>query len=170
MEGGSLDRDLLNYLSNETNVVKVNAIISREKTDKGIEYIHVTVGEKEIYTFWNNPSKSKEATPKNTGGKKPYVMLMVQKMAELQKSGIKNIEENIGFLVLLSENIEWNTGRVIHKRSKKSLKYLDLQEIYTSGKYKFEKIMKSLSDNKLMKYKEDGYYISSELIKKGAKK
>lgn len=157
------------FFNNEINVVKTEVIMSREKTDKGMEYIHVNIEGKERYSFWNNPSKEK-TSPKSMGGKKPYVMLMVQKVTELQKQGIKNIEEIIGFLVLLSDNIEWNTGRIINKRSKKSLKYIDLQNKHSGGKYKFEKTMKLLADNSLLEHKPEGYFISSDLIKKGSKK
>lgn len=164
-----MDKKILAYLNNETNVIKTDAIFSREKTDKGVEYIHVSFGDEERYTFWNNPLKEK-SPPKSMGGKKPYVMLMVQKVTELQKKGIKNIEEIIGFLVLLSDNIEWNTGRIINKRSKKPLKYSDLQNKHSGGKYKFEKTMKLLSENSLLEHKPEGYFISTDLIKKGSKK
>lgn len=162
-----MDKKILSYITRETDVLETNAIISREKTDKGMEYIHISFGEKERYTFWNNPAKARDHPPKTTGGKKPYVMLMVQKVSELQKQGIKNIEEIIGFLVLLSDNIEWNTGRIINKRSKKPLKYDDLRNKYSSGNSKFAKSMKLLTDNSLLEHKPEGYFISTDLIKKG---
>lgn len=163
-----MDKLLLSYFSNESNVVEVKALISREKTDKGMELIHISVDGKEVYSFWYNPvSEKKVSSPKNTGGKKPYVMLMVEKLEELRESGTNNVEEAIGFLVLLSDNIEWHTGRLINKRSKKSLKYADLLSKYSNGKYRFEKLMKLLSDNNLLEHKPEGYFISRHLIKKG---
>ncbi|MDF2563710.1 MAG: hypothetical protein K0Q53_105 [Massilibacillus sp.] len=161
-----MDKNLLAFLNKEINVIKTEVIISREPTNKGTELIHFSVGEKELYQVWKN-SNDNNVKPKSTGGKKPYIMLMVQEVIKLKKTSIENIEEVIGFLVLLAENIEWNTGKLINKRSKKPLKYVDLQKTYSGSKYKFEKTMKILKNNDLLTHTPEGYFISSKLIKKG---
>lgn len=163
-----MDKNLLAFLNKEINVIKTEVIISREPTSKGTELIHFSVGERELYQVWKN-SNDNNAKQKSTGGKKPYIMLMIQEVSKLAGSGIDNIEEVVGFLILLAENIEWNTGRVINKRSKKSFKYIDLQNKYSGSKYKFERIMKILKDNNLLIHTSEGYFISRRFIKKGAK-
>ncbi len=167
---GEINNKWLDFLNGNNNVAKVEVIISREKTNNGPELIHVSVGDREIYQFWHNPSKSKEVQPKHTGGKKPYLMLMIGHLEQLRKSNIGNVEELIGFIVCLGNNIEWNTGRLIHKRSKKQLKYEDLQNMFSCGKRKLDRIIKDLRDNDLLTSNQDGYFISGDLIKKGRKK
>ena len=166
-EGGDLDRNLLTYLSSETNVVQTDGVIfSREKSNNGMELIHVLVNDKEVYSFWNNPYKTKK--PKgSTGGKKPYVIIMTQEVEVLRNKKVNGIEEALGLLLVLSPNTEWHTGRLINKRNKNSLKYEELLKISGSTKYKFEKLMKILKDNDLLTHTPEGYFISSKLIKKG---
>jgi hypothetical protein len=162
---------LLAFKNKEINVVKGEFIISRESLDNGVDFIHVTCADngKEVYSFWQNTNKTDEE-PKSMGGKKPYVMLMLQELSKLQEGGIKGIEDAVGFLTIISDNIRWNTGLVVNKRSKKPLKYTDLQKIYSGSKYKFEKTMKFLKDHNLLTHTPEGYFISRELIKKGSKK
>ena len=162
-----MDNNLADFLRGDSNVVKVETVISREKTTHGTELIHVMVGDQEVYNFWRNPNKIK-GPPKHTGGKKPYVLLMVEQMDLLRNSKINNIEELIGFLVCLSNNIEWHTGKLVHKRSKKQLKYTDLQKLFSGGKRKLDRVLADLKTHDLLFNTTEGYFISNKLIKKGA--
>jgi hypothetical protein len=92
---------------------------------------------------------------------------MIDKLEELKATGIINIEELIGFLVCLGNHIEWHTGKLINKRSKKQLKYTDLQKIFSCGKRKLDKILKELQRHNLLFNTSEGYFISTDLIKKG---
>lgn len=162
--------DLSKFLSGEVNVIKANLIITREKKAKSPqEYIHIMADDdSEIYSFWrrsdNLPSKGK-----GTGGKKPYVMLMLQRLEELQEQNIPNFEEIIGVLVLLSKNIEWSTGRLINKRSKQQLKYEDLIKLVTFSSRKLDKLISVMKQYKLISNTSDGYFISQSFIKKGSR-
>ena len=156
-------------------MVNGNFTITREKTSNGSEYIRVLPENKttegmELYTFWYNPkseNKDPSKKPKHTGGKKPYVMLMVDEMEDLKEKGVKNVEELIGYVVSLSKYIEWHTGKLIHKRSKKPLKYKDLQQIYGCSNKKLNKMINLMKEHDLLYYTDEGYFISSRFIKKG---
>lgn len=150
--------------------------ISREFA-KGVECIYINEikeGEtRPLYPpLWYNPAKKTktEKQPKHTGGKQPYIMLMVNEVESLREQGVKNIEELIGYVVILGKYIEWNTGKLIHKRSKKPLMYKDLQEIYSCSKPKLNKMINLMKEHDLLYYTDEGYFISSKYIKKGKSK
>lgn len=167
-----MNGDLIDYLQNNSNVVSTNVIISRETTLSGLQYIHISAGDKVLYEFWHNPNKKNDDDnkPKSTGGKKPYLMLMIQEIEKLRSSGVKNTEELIGFVACLGQNVEWNTGKLIQKRSKKPLKYKELQNIFQCGKRKLDRVLGDLKSNGLLVNTQEGYFISSDLIKKGKMK
>ena len=164
-----MDKNILQYIVGETNVLQTNVIISRETTSRGMQYIHVTAGDEVLYEFWHNPNNvPKDKKPKHSGGKKPYLMLMVEQVEELRKSGVKNVPELIGYLVCLGKYVEWSTGRLIQARSKKSLQYKHLQQIFTCSNKTLNKILADLKEYDLLFHTTEGYFISPKLIKKGA--
>lgn len=168
-----MDTDLFSFIKGDSNVIQTDAIISREITPTGQQYIHITVGNKVLYEFWHNPDKidNKESPPpKHTGGKKPYVMLMVEEVEKLREQGIPNVEELIGYLSCLGRYVEWGTGRIIHKRSKNPLRYKDLQGLFTCGKRKLDRVLGELKEHGLLTNNQEGYFISQKLIKKGKAK
>ncbi len=155
---------------------------TRDVAPNGYEYIEEYIIEKATgkeYFFrkmWHNPKGNivKDKTKsKNTGGKQPYLMLMVNEVENLKKKDLDNRLDVIGFITLVGKNVEWNTGRLINVRSKKHLQYKDLLEITGCGKTKLDKIIKTMKDNNLLSYvrpssaKQGGYFISSRIIKKG---
>lgn len=169
-----MDKELLKYINKETNVlIQGNIKITRDTTPQGVENINVFVMDKgdelPLYNnIWYDPNKNKsDKKPKNTGGKKPYLMLMVSEIEALREKGVKKVEELIGYVVCLGNYIEWNSGRLIHKRSKKPIQYKDLQEIYKCGNNKLNKMIKLMKDNDLLYYTDEGYFISQKYIKKG---
>lgn len=168
-----MDKNLSDFLEGNTNIVNLDVILSKELAPNGSEHIRMLWKDHLLYEFWYNPIKRDKGDkpPKNTGGKKPYVMLMIGELKKLKNSEhkIKNLNEVIGCLTILSEFIEWNTGRLINKRSKKSLKYDDLLRELGYGENKFRGILKTLKDNDLLINKSEGYFISNRLIKKGSK-
>jgi hypothetical protein len=164
-----MDKNLVKYVVGETDIAQANVILVREKTNKGMQRIQVKCGDDLLYEFWHNPSgKQGRSPPKHSGGKKPYIMLMVEQVEELRKQGVKDVEELIGFLVCLGNFVEWNTGRLIQKRSKKSLRYDDLLKLVSFGKRKLDKIITELKKHDLLFNTTEGYFISGKLIKKGA--
>lgn len=92
-------------------------------------------------------------------------MLMTEEIEKLQGK-VDNPEELVGFIALLSRNIEWNTGKLIGVRNKNQLKYADLLEIFKS-KRKLDRILNGLQEHGLLTNTKDGYFVSRKLIKKG---
>ena len=94
-------------------------------------------------------------------------MLMVEEINKLKKDGVKNVEEMAGYLASLGKNIEWNTGRLIHDRTKEQLKYKELLKIFGCGNRKLNRLLGDMKKHELLYSASGGYVISSRLIKKG---
>lgn len=170
-----MDKKTLDYLSKGINTSEIQSpIFSREVTEKGMEHITVTLKEVGvIYRFWNNPFKKirTKGKPKHSGGKRPYVMISVEEVKALRKKlkcdKVKNAEEAIGFVVLLVDHIEWNTGKLIDCRSKKALRYVDLKEMFGHTNNKLDKILSVLRKYEILINTKEGYFVSTKLFRKG---
>lgn len=164
-----MDRRMADFLAGVTNVVKFEAVLSREVAPNGAQYMHLQAEETPLLEFWHSleAAAKKDAPPKHTGGKKPYLMLMLGELTALRDEKIPNFEELIGFLVLLGRNIEWGTGRLVKERSKRSLKYADLREMFSYGNKRLNRILADLKVHDLLYGTQDGYFVSSRLIRKG---
>lgn len=171
-----VEKDLVKFLNRQINAVRLEVVIVRESLPNGVEHLLIRPACEEhkdllVTESWVNPKKPKASEqPKHTGGKKPYIMLMVSEVEKLRGQGVKNVEELIGYLVCLGKYIEWNTGRLVRKRSKKPLKYADLQKIFPCGNRKLNKILAELKEHDLLFGTKEGYFISTRLIKKGKTK
>lgn len=158
-----MNKDLLKYFNYEKNAVKAEFVISREKLPNGYEYIVVSNEEiGEIYSGYQNPNKKKKDSKAQTGGKKPYVMLMINEFKN------KSITYDVlGAAISLANNIQWNTGLLINKRSKKPLKADDIANILNCSRSKVFSLIKELKINNLMFKDDKGYRINNTFIKKG---
>jgi hypothetical protein len=163
-----INTNFLDYEEGNADVLQATITISREVTAGGQQYIHVIAGGQELYSFWHNPKKSKN--PKHTGGKAPYIMVMTQELEKFKTvAGDSDfeVESCIGFLTCMAKYIEWKTGKLIHPRSKKALKYKDLVGIVTFGKRKLDSVIYTLKDFNLLSHTAEGYFVSRKIIKKG---
>lgn len=124
--------------------------------------------------------KEPDEKPKSMGGKKPYVMLMTEEVKKLLEKNIKNADEVLGFLTILSGYMEFHTGKLIDKRQRLKkkqlpLQYTDLLKICKYSRTKLDKMIKTTKDYNLIYYEkptkdnEGGYFISTNIIKKGKK-
>lgn len=169
-----MEKELFRFISGEVNAVKLSVILVKEILPNGIEHITVKAASEEDYLIcqqWINAKKvASEKLPKHTGGKKPYIILMVDEVEKLRADGVRNVEELIGYLACLGRFIEWNTGKLIRKRSKKPIQYKDLQEIFPCGNRKLNRILNDLKEHDLLFYTDEGYFISPKFIKKGKTK
>lgn len=169
-----MEKDLIRLLNGETNVARFDGLIKREVMPNGTVHFWVTNYDGEEVVLceeYRKPGgKRNKGSPKHSGGKKPYVMLMTDEIEAIKKQGVKNTEELVGFLASLSKYVEWNTGKLIQKRSQKPLQYKDLREIFPYGNKKLNRILSDLKDNDLLYGTAEGYFISSRIIKKGKNK
>ena len=169
-----MDKQLHEFLSGSVNATRQgDLLISREGNLSGSHIIRVKViaenADLPMYEFWYNPNKVKKnnTNPKHAGGKKPYIMVMVEEIEKLRGQKVKNVEELVGFLVCLAQYIQWNTGKLIHKRSKKPIQYKDLQGLFGCGNKKLNRILSDLKAHDLLFGTQEGYFVSSGFIKKG---
>lgn len=180
-----MDKELRKFLSGETNYYKGEISISREPlSGRPVSYYTFESDGYIIKELWGNlgrlskadkEKKSEQANgppaeteKKSMGGKKPYVMLMTQQLKYLRENG-KVTAEQIGYLILLSPNIEWGSGRLIGKKAT-SLKAADIQKVLGISHNTFGRLVKELKENKLMTVNKGGYFISTDLFKRGVTK
>lgn len=178
-----MDESINKFFNNETNVIpfynkggEIIAMYSKDMLPNNIEcrYLNAIDGDKQIpmqKPFYHNRNKNimidENEKPKSMGGKKPYIMVMINEIEELRGKGVKNVEELIGYVACLGNYIEWNTGKLIHKRNKKPIRYNDLQAIYGCGNKKLNKMINLMKEHNLLYHNGEGYFISSKYIKKG---
>ena len=163
-----MDKSILDYYNHDANVLNLGKgfVLGRE-ISKGIEYVTVEYEGELIYSFWNNPKrKPSKNPPKHTGGKPSYVKWMVEGLRQHEGLSI----EAAGFLVKLTDNIQWSTNLLINKRNKKPLMIDDIPKIVGIGRNKTLDIIKELTTAQLLSKGKDGYKISSSLIQKGGAK
>ena len=180
-----MDKKLLDFIDKKINSVETVVTLGREKSANGSEYITVRHQGLDVYDFWIGPKKrdikntdyseTKEcanAPPKHTGGRKAYVMLMLGELEKICKlKNVKNTEELIGSMVVLAKYIEWNTGRLVHKRTKEPIKYKDFMNIFhTKSNKRVNSLLSAMKDNGLLQYTDEGYIVSYGFMKKGKRK
>jgi hypothetical protein len=167
-----MDKGLLDYLNGSKNAVRTEVYISRGLAD-GKEHIIITIPgiEEPLFDFWQI-QKVKTAkdpdNPKSMGGRKPYVMLMVEKLDKIVEQGMPL--EYCGYLVGLSNHINWNTGLVKKKRSKKAFGFEQLIDAWKVNERRGREIVKTLKQYNLLSQDDDGYKVSADFMRKGGKK
>ena len=174
-----MDKKIVDFYNETSDILPLPAgsYVVREKSPNGTSFMTLKMpnGEQELIidTWWSNPkkpAKKDKDPPKHTGGKKPFVMCMVEEIERLKKLGVKNVEELSGYLASLGKYIEWNTGRLVQTRTKEQLKYKDLQIIFRCGNRKVNRLLRDMKENELLYSTDSGYIVSSRLIKKGKNK
>lgn len=161
--------ELRKYLSGQQNAVCDQFIISREKTG-GCEYVHVSHPElaEPLYQFWVGKKNKASGTPRHTGGKKPYVMLMIQELTELIVQGTP--AHCVGHLICLVPYVEWGTGRLVIGREKQSMRVDDIGKVFGCKRRWTLHILGNLKRNGLLTCGGGSYFIPRDLIKKGGGK
>jgi hypothetical protein len=164
-----MKKDIMDYLAGKRNVVKDEFVVSREKArDSELIYISHPKIEKPVYTFWHSRKQNgKSVTPKHTGGKKPYVILMIDEIVKLMDSGLP--AEYAGYLLYLTPYIEWGTGRLVCGRKKRKMKHADLQKVFSRRRQEMLHILAGLKNHNLLTYTKEGYFISRDIVKRGGK-
>jgi hypothetical protein len=161
-----MDKSISDYLSGFTNVCEGKFTIGREKSGKN-EFIIIKLDGQEVYSFWHNPNKKvTNKKPKHTGGKKSYIMLMIE---ELKKHENLSLEAQ-GFIYKMLTHIQWNSTLIIDTRNKKPLVIDEMVTILGIGRNKTLSIIKELKAADLLVKDKDGYKVSPNLMQKGGAK
>lgn len=174
MPGFAADKELNDYMHGNTDAAIVTVAILREPLENGVEHITIqSVGNDGkpvvLYEFWNSKKKGpgKESAPKRVGGKASYTKLMSEEIKRLHNEGLQGREESLGVLLFLSGNVEWGTGRLINKRSKKPLKYEDLEKLLGYSNKKMNRVIADLKRYGYMSHTAEGYIVSNRIMQKG---
>lgn len=174
------------YIRGERNATRDEFILSREKAGNA-ERIYISVvceNNQEpvrIYETWAKKCKripvstpditnipQKSPPPKNTGGKRPYVMIM-------QDRNIDDLSieaRGLLFTIFIRNNIEWHTGKLINRRTKKPLAIKDISMLANVGILKTKGILAQLEKQKILSYNNSAkaYFINQDFAKKGVPK
>ncbi|MFA5629802.1 MAG: hypothetical protein WC958_06150 [Dehalococcoidales bacterium] len=168
-----LKQPLKDYILGKKNIVQDEFIISREKNSKtNCEFVYVQHPEMDnpMYTFWHSlRGGGKNKKPKHTGGKKPYAMLMIENLIGLMEDGMP--AEYAGYLLYLVPYIEWGTGKLLYGRKKRPMRSGDITAVFKKKRRSVFLVLAKLKEYNLLYYVPgEGYFVSREIIKRGARK
>jgi hypothetical protein len=161
--------DVMASFREGANAVCKELMVGREVNDNGMEYITISDYEKWmeeprlLYGFWRNPIKSrKNKEPKHAGGKKPYLKLFLERIHKFK-------DADIGALVRAASSVDWGSGVLIDKRSKKPLDFRGLLHLLGYGSSAtLAKRLSNLRQSGALTVDDQGrYVISRELLQKG---
>ncbi len=170
------------YILGERNATRDEFILSRERSGN-TEYVNVSLPdcEEPIYQLWTKaPKKHKPATkavgevdiarPKHTGGKRPYIMLMQDQDDVINK--LTDPAVALLLKIMAGGFVEWDTGRIMDRRSKKSLTIETICARYKKKPAATKAIIKELTKNEVVQYvrKDRAYFLCPKFAKKGAGK
>lgn len=167
-----MEPTFMDFLAGNVSVFRMGDVIfSSEVAPSGGVLWHVSNFDtgNEVRSIWiSNKSKG---IPKTTGGKKPYLMVMIDDIDELVNGECTegDINEQMGYLCCLGKYIHWNTGQLVNKRTKKQLKYNDLLKLFKCGNKKLNRLLNQMKSNEILFSTDKGYFVSRKYIKKGKK-
>ena len=164
--------DVIKAFADGANTIIKEVQISREVNDTGIEYIVINEenwpGEpQELFSFWRNPRRPQtNKTPKHTGGKRSYVKLYLDQIKEVSR---KVTDNDVGMLIRLAQNVDWKTGILVDRRTKKPLNFVGLLKHsgYKSARTLANRINALRQAGILIVDHEGRYVISPLFMRKG---
>ena len=108
-----------------------------------------------------------KVTPKGTGGKEVYVMLMEYALSELNDKSISL--NSAGAIVKLINCIEWGTGRLCRKRDLKVLNRDMIKDILGVSDRSLRRIINELKELNVLHYdrKQKAYFFNTRYLRKG---
>ena len=117
----------------------------------------------------NAPEKKEELTkvkPKGTGGKPAYAMVMLKNSEILAKLSANAM----AIFVIGMLNIEWNTSKLVDKRSKKAITAEDISKDIKVSLRTAKTAIKELTDADIISYNKNtkAYYFNKNILRKGA--
>ena len=173
-----MKKETQEYILGIRNATRDEFILSRESTGNA-EYVNVFLPDREepIYALWTKkPKKRKGAAgageivdkPKHTGGKRPYIMLMQDNNDIINKLPL----EAAGLMLKLLAGgfVEWDTGRIIDRRTKKPMSRENIKNRYRLSPKDTKTIFKALTEKNIIRYvpKKRAYFFNAQFAQKGA--
>lgn len=173
-----MSKQLIDYINGETNVVRDEFILSREKNKNGeLIFVNAPDTETPMYVLWNSNKLAKKykikeqdgeciiekVKPKGTGGKPAYLMLFQGSLDKVEELSA----EAAGLLLKLLPCVEWNTCRLIQKKDKKSLTRQLMSEKFSIGILKLKKQLSELTNKGFIEYRNKAYYLNEAFVRKG---
>jgi transposase len=162
-----MNKAQLDYFNYTVNVMPGDGIAIGREITKEMENITITLGDKVIYNFWNNPKeKPTNKPPKHTGGKPSYIKIMLKAVQEHKELSLNAS----GFFLKVADNIQWESNLLIDKRSKKPLNVDDISKVIGIKKTLAYEVIRELKGTSLLIKDKEGFKISTSLIQKGGAK
>lgn len=177
-----LKKEIAEFLRGERNAVRDEFILSRERV-RNSERIRLSVVEDQeelipLYDTWSKKCKriqlssaleaEPQKAPKHTGGKRPYIMVMQDRDID----GLSIEARGFLFTIFYKNNIEWHTGRLINRRTKKSLTSTAISKDFNIKSADLKAILNELKKAKILAFdnKQKAYFVSQDFAKKGVPK
>lgn len=171
-----MKKETREYILGERNATRDEFILSRESTGNA-EYVSVSLpdADEPIYTLWTKKPKKRKGSekageivkPKHTGGKRPYIILMQDQHEKLDKLSAE--AAGLALKMMGGGFVEWDTGRIIDRRTKQPLTIAAIRTRYKLGASKAKALIKELTENEFIKYdrKERAYFFNAQIARKG---
>jgi hypothetical protein len=174
MEGENKDKKNVKPLNAflDGKRLSLEVVMSREDKDSWC-LLHFVDKETGVTLFqeWRRKDSlfgDSEKENENTGGREPYAMLFFRKIKNVFKGKyVGSMDCQLSSLVLLSEFIQMNTGRLIKKRTKKPLTQGDIAKELGVSVRRAAEILSNLKTNGILERKDGAYVIKREFIARG---
>jgi hypothetical protein len=108
-------------------------------------------------------ARIERVTPKGTGGEPAFAMLILSSISKHDLS----IDASGLLMKFILNNLEWNTGRLIRKRDKKTLTKQMISEQYSIGKIRLKNILSELKGIVEYRPRFKAYYVNHNAVRKG---
>ena len=163
---------IIEFLAGRQNVVDLGGgvILSKELSTSS-ELWHISVDGEEKKSFWVSNKQKQPKKGNYTGGRASYVMVMQKAvesfMRDEKAKGDKLLQ--LGILNALCGCVEFKTGKLVNRKTKQVMQRKDIMKVTGIGKSKLDRILQDMKSNGIITRTNDGYFVSRDFIKKGAK-
>jgi hypothetical protein len=174
MEGESNEKKNVNNLNEfiDGKRLSLEVIVTRENRDKYclLHFMDKGTGI-ELFQEWRRKDMllgDNDKDNENTGGREPYAMLFFRKIKKVFKGEyVGSMDCQLSSLVILSEFVQMNTGKLVKKRTKKPMTQGDIAKELGVSVRRAAELISNLKANGILERKDGAYAIKREFIAKG---
>lgn len=152
----------------------LDVVIEREDRDKWtlLHFIDKQTGAEVLPSKWvrkdNICGKLPEDGSERVGGEEPYVMLFYRRVNKVFKENpVGGMDCQLSTLVILSQFIQMNTGKLVNKRTKEAMTRKEIARELGISVRRAAGILSDLKANGLIVRKDNAYVVPREFIAKG---